>query len=165
MIVNFIFCTTIPYGNVRCFTIWPYHAVGATQRKVSGIFSLSFARIVFKSHTFGHFFACKVSFGVAAMIPQEIESICIKVTRIIAVAVFHKKEWCHFFTFSFINANCIIWQLEVPGRPSHASSVTKIRIAHMFLLFFFILFLPCQLHWQLELLGRPGQMPLGFKCN
>ena len=93
---------------MRCFTIRPYHAVGATQRKVSGIFSLSFARIVFKSHTFGHFFACKISFGVAAMIPQEIESICIEVTRIIAVAVFHKKEWCHFFTFSFINANYII---------------------------------------------------------
>ena len=100
-IVNFIFCTTIPHGNVRCFTIWPYHAVGATQRKVSGIFSLSFARIVFKSHTFGHFFACKVSFGVAAMIPQEIESICIEVTRIIAEAIFHKKERCHFFHVFF----------------------------------------------------------------
>ena len=78
-------CTTIPHGNVRGFTIWPYHAVGATQRKVSGIFSLSFARIVFKSHTFGHFFACKVSFGVAAMIPQEIESICTCALRLLVL--------------------------------------------------------------------------------
>ena len=99
-IVNFNFCTTIPYGNVRCFTFWPYHAVGATQRKVSGIFSLSFARIVFKSHTFGHFFACKVSFGVAAMIPQEIESIRI-VVPLIAETIFQKLRTVSFFHVFF----------------------------------------------------------------
>ena len=96
----------LPACDLNFSCIWPkskirpYHAVHMIQRKVSGIFSLSFARIVFESLTFGHFCTCHGCQGFSHRVENSKKSAQISIKRISTYRKLTLLAHTHIETFS-----------------------------------------------------------------